>query len=267
MFYTYSELKGVLSRFGTRFNHNVLDKTCSGSSKSMIIGETDEGISAYCFRCGVNYLAHCPSSAIERSRRRTVVRVKRLTQEYRYAYPEGESDFLLWPREVRDWCLQYVNVRTLRDSSARWDWDMQRLWVPALTGGSPSRWSGRYFGDQDRPKYLSGRVPDYTYHDPFGTGEVIVITECILGALRMAQETRSRSYPLLGTGLGTPAAYRLSEIASKVIVWLDNDNTSVLKARRKLVRQLQALGLEVAVYRGTEDPKREVALKDTVEAF
>lgn len=253
----YLELKEVLDTYGRRFNHSNLDKTCSGSSNSMIIGETDDGISAYCFRCGVRYMATRPSSAAARYQRQKVVCVKKLTEGYRREYPEGEADFLLWPREARDWALQYVDVRTLRDSMARWDWHMHRLWFPVSLGSAPVRWSGRNFGDPDRPKYLSGRVPDYSYHDPFGSGEVTVVTECVLGALRIAQDTQCRAYPLLGTGLGKVAAYKLSQRASRVVVWLDNDNTQVLRARRKLTRQLQSLGLEVSVYRGPHDPKRD----------
>lgn len=254
---SYHEAKEILEEHGPRFDHSILDKHCTGSSKSALISEDDYGIRIHCFRCGVNFLAPRPSSGHLRLNKQTGVPVKDLTQGYRYVYPTGEQDFLQWPASVRDWALRYVNTRTLSTSMARWDWDMQRLWLPVLLEGRPVRWSGRNFGQPDRPKYLSGRVKDYAYHDSFGQDGPVCITECILGALRIVQDAQTRAYPLLGTGLTEIAAHRLAQETDRVIVWLDNDNSQVMRARRKLVRQLQGHNLQVAVYRGRFDPKRE----------
>ena len=261
----YTELVALMDEHRTgpgkaRFNHEILDKHCTGSSRSAILSETDDGISLHCFRCGVNYLALKPSCAAARSARQILVQAYQEVTGFKHAYPEGEADFLAWPLDVRNWALSSVNVKSLRGIMARWDWELRRLWLPVFLDGTPVRWTGRNFGDPDRPKYLSGRLPEYVYHDPVGSGRTVVLVEDILGAHRLAERLPVRAYPIMGTAVAPMGLLKLSERAEHGVVWLDNDNTQVLQARRKLVKQLKGYGMDVTVYRGDHDPKREPRL-------
>lgn len=140
-----------------------------------------------------------------------------------------------------------------------WDAERERLWVPVHLDGVPVKWNGRKFRTEG-PKYLTGAVPGYKYHDPIGSDRSVILTEDIVGAARLAQDLQTSAYPVLGVSLDFQAAQRLSRLAQHVVIWLDNDNALVLRARRKLAKLFDSLQCPFTVYRGLHDPKREPRL-------
>lgn len=147
----------------------------------------------------------------------------------------------------------------VRDSGMAWDQERERLWIPVFLDGVPVKWNGRKFRT-DGPKYLTGATPGYKYHDPIGSDRSVILTEDIVGATRLAHALETSAYPILGVSLDYQAAERLSRASEHVVIWLDNDNAQVMRARRKLVKLFESLAVPTTVYRGAEDPKREPRL-------
>lgn len=260
--YTYDDMASVLQgRTFMRLNHEQLDRTCVGRSNSSKLEVDEDAISFFCWRCGRHALYPHPGSARARLGQdsRPEVLEDLDDKKWKREWPGGSTDLLNWPPDVLAWATKVLDVAMVRDSGMAWDQDRERLWLPVCLDGVPVKWNGRKFRT-DGPKYLTGKVQDYRYHDAFGEDRSVILTEDIVGAMRLAHSLETRAYPILGVSIDYQSAQRLSEGSQHVVIWLDNDNAQVMKARRKLVKLFDSLGCSVTLYRGAFDPKREPRL-------
>jgi DNA primase len=108
--------------------------------------------------------------------------------------------------------------------------------------------------------YQKGRAPKYLAPTPkprdlcvrFGAGDVLVLTEDILSAMKVSRVTEA--WALMGTRVSDYQITRILESSRKVLTWLDPDPPGQVGAT-KIRAQLRAFGVPVRNVVSTRDPK------------
>ena len=105
-------------------------------------------------------------------------------------------------------------------------------------------------------KYLTKRYGDILYHWEPGSGDVVLVEDC-LSAYRLG-EAGYTGVALLGTALSKPLLLQLMAFhPDSITIWLDNDNTTVRQNSRKIRHTLDSYAVadSVRVLSNASDPK------------
>ena len=132
-----------------------------------------------------------------------------------------------------------------------WSDSYQRLIFPIYDAQSNLlAWQGRYFGELERPKWLSkGKIHELLYTQ--GDGETIILVEDIVSCLKLAK-ANVFSGCLFGSNPSTTMMNRFRVVANKFVFWLDDDKKveSV-----KFKRICDSMGIPTRCIFTTNDPK------------
>lgn len=240
---------------------------CCGAGKKLIVNHKPEGYSAYCFRCA-------DSGWVPKARPSLAERIKALNERrdidskaIRTIKPPMPAEFdpNEWPLEARVWLYKAgFDNDWIEDMGFYWNAPLKRVVMPVLSDlGKLVFWQARGF-DPALAKYLSPSLgadqckPIYKseIRDRITAGHikgVLCLTEDLLSANKVGQVVTGWS--LLGTKLSDHSIAEIGKFgASKVLVWLDPDEAGVT-ARRKIVPQLRAMGIDAKAVRADLDPK------------
>jgi hypothetical protein len=160
------------------------------------------------------------------------------------------------PRKAMQWLLSYgISKEEIAEYGIKWNPANEFL----VLIDQAKYWQARTF-DNKRPKYLSsGKKPLNIY----GQGEVIVIVEDILSAMKIARLRKQYcSAPVLGSSLGYDMENQIVGQYKTALIWLDRD-----KARNGLLiaRKLRQRGLTSRIIVTELDPKEYS--KEQIEIF
>ena len=130
-----------------------------------------------------------------------------------------------------------------------------RVIMPVYRGDSLVAVQARAIINGVRPKYLGqvgpGRRP--TFRDERQNSSTLVLTEDILSAVRVGKVTPAWS--LLGTNLMPSVVADIANSKYKEVkIWMDADQAGV-DARRKMLTQLQDVGVPTSLILTSKDPK------------
>ena len=251
-----------------RLNHSVLDRHCDGESRSMKVSvKSDGSLSWTCFRCQEHGVTMPSAVARRLAAEYAADEQEEDSREWRYELPAGQTHPKDWALAARDWLLRYVNVSTATRYGAVEAHG--RLWLPVHKDGHPVKWAGRRLYNGDSVKYLTGHAPGYRVHELVYPEHGVrhgpaVITEDIVSAWSIAEKLGLPALPLMSVSMSKwQSAFLYTELAKfgvhDVVVWLDNDNSSVNKAARRAVRDLRGYGLSVHRESELGDPKTVLA--------
>jgi DNA primase (bacterial type) len=163
----------------------------------------------------------------------------------------AEFDPSSWPLPARVWLYKAgLSNQRIIQLGFYWNPRMSRVVMPVLDGQRLLYWQARGF-DKDRPKYINPPIDKPLYKQ--GSGPVLVLTEDMLSAARVAEVTAAWS--ILGTSLLDDD--KINDIIGTglpVRVWLDPDGAG-LKGRRKIVPKLRSYGVDAVSIKTAKDPK------------
>ena len=233
------------------------------TTKDMIVSNSPQGLSAYCFRCGpVGYRPHGKQTLQERTEliERTRKYERELAAQPRPKLPDDYSIDI--PPQFTGWLDKAgITERLRRQYRIGWSHSLHRIIVPVYSrDGDLSYWQGRAVLPV-KPKYINPKVNkdglcfwagDHKQRD------VIVITEDILSAIRVSESLPAAS--LLGCKVSDRQALDIGEYR-RVFIWLDPDSAGI-KGAREARRKLNLL-TDTSIIQSYLDPKelsrREIA--------
>jgi len=236
-----------------------------GPGRKLLVEHKPNGYAAYCYRCGIpGWVPKAKPSLAERikalNKRRDID--SKAINSIKPPMP-AVFDPNDWPIEARVWLYKAgFDNDWIRDLGFYWHEGLSRVVMPVLNDlGALAFWQARGF-DAALAKYLSPSLgadqskPLYKA-EPFRPvdrqADVLCLTEDILSAARVGEVVTGWS--LLGTKLTALSEAEIAKFgASRVLVWLDPDEAGVT-ARRKIVPQLRAMGIDAKAVRADLDPK------------
>lgn len=111
-------------------------------------------------------------------------------------------------------------------------------------------WQGRYFGNEQRPKWLSkGKIHELVYVR--GSGDTVYLVEDIVSCLKLEKAGLS-SGCLFGSNPSVATLNRFKLVANKLVFWLDDDKKIESVKFRRLA---ETLGIPCGNLFTTNDPK------------
>lgn len=148
-----------------------------------------------------------------------------------------------------------LHIEDITEHGFGWSGKLQRVVMPVMRKGKLVAVQARSVS-QLRPKYLSqvtsGSRPVFKAGRCYGQKR-ITLTEDILSASRVGKVLQA--WALLGTNLMPSVIRQLAEEKTEVIyVWMDDDEAGI-NARRKILKQLGAVGLNAIPIISDRDPK------------
>lgn len=234
-----------------------LDHDCGGG-RTLIVANQERKWTAFCFRCDEAGVVDKPQESLSE---RIARRRKEQEQDDLIATLDGlptpiNTDIATWPREALVWLLKAsLGAPEIAELGAYWHAPTSRVVLPVVEDGELVYWQARdpfWTRASERPKYVNPEVNKERLVARYGSGSQIVLTEDILSAFRVGQETEGWS--LLGTNLTDGVLTRLLAERKPVAVWLDPDAAGK-RAASTISKRLSACGIPNRVIRSVRDPK------------
>lgn len=225
-----------------------------GEGRVLKVAHGDEGYTAWCFRCNdKGFIPHAAPSLSERLARLNQQRRADAAAGSDTALPEPrEPDPQAWPDAARVWLYKAgFSNDDIISIGAYWCPAIGRVVLPVVQDGRPVFWLARSI-DGRQPKYLAPIADRSRIVAKYGSGPVVVITEDILSAFRVARVTEAWS--ALGTSLPVPILNQLIEQRRPVVLMLDPDAGGD-KGTIRMLRPLRNAGVAVYAARPHRDPK------------
>lgn len=230
-----------------RTNHDC------GPGRTLLLSRDDDGLTAYCFRCGEPGFIKDERTLAERIAALAKARAADV-EVVRPELPEPrERDVQQWPKAARVWLYKAgLSNDAIERLGFYWHPVTQRVVMPVFENGELVYWQARSL-NPNVPKYINPTVERGTIAPRFGRGGAcIVLTEDILSAIKVGMV--NEAWSIMGTSLPDKIAVRLVNAARPVIVMLDPDDAG-RKGTAKIITQLRLLGLTAGSYLGRADPK------------
>lgn len=220
---------------GEQVRVNHVSSYCSGTSNSMTVKRTAEGIFAYCYRCGNTGATKEKTRSIARPK----ARVKNVT------LPHDISDEpMFWPARVKVWLMeQHIDLTSASGYGIMYSDSLRRVIIPVYqpTGGLVGYQARHIFPEDTGPKYYTVTSdPERMFHyAPYNRYSTVFVVEDFISMLRI------RSLGFGGTAiLGTTAsnvwlhAITNLPVDYNIVILLDWDNPTVIRKTIALQRKL-----------------------------
>lgn len=229
------------------------DHDCGGG-RTLTISRSEDGLSAYCFRCNDKGWEPAPPEPL-------AVRLARLTKQREQDAKVGGSAALPtpmvrewgeWPARYRLWLLKAgLCSADLPGLGAYYHPPSDRVVLPVFRGSQPVFWQARAV-DGRQPKYLAPPVDKHTVIPAYGSGPSVTLTEDLLSAYKVGKI--SEAWSMLGTSLNNNMLAALVQRGMLVNVWLDPDPAGQ-KGAAKVLAKLRATGVPCRNIISKVDPK------------
>lgn len=227
----------------------------------LLVSNNAEGYSAWCFRCNdQGFIPHPTPSLSERLAALGRARNAEVRASSSVALPEPRQyDFTHAggvPLSARVWLYKagFSNDDIIA-LGAYYHEPTQRVVLPVYRNGECVYWQARsceWVPGDPFAKYINPHVDKYSLSAKYGTGPVIVLTEDVLSAYRVARVTEAWS--IMGTALAPGALADLLAQRKPVVLMFDPD-AGGQKANTAAFKRLSLLGVPVHIARPSRDPK------------
>ncbi len=225
---------------------------CGHADNTLSLSNQGKKYYAHCFACKWSDVAD-PPPMTPRER----LELAKNAAAFEASPPTLPEDFTL-DMDIRG--VLWISKGGLHVDDARklgWGWSdkMRRVVMPVYENGSLVAIQARSVISGMKPKYLSqihsGPRPAFKAGTR-GKGS-LVLTEDMLSAARVSKVTDAWS--ILGTNLMDAVIVQIAASNYDDIgIWMDNDEAG-LNARRKMMKQLGAVGIEARLIKSDRDPK------------
>lgn len=237
-----------------------LEHDCGGG-RTLLVTHDSEGHHAWCFRCGEGDFVPAPTpslserlAALERARSAEVRASSSVAlpepRQYDFTHAGGV------PLAARVWLYKAgLSNDDIEAMGIYYHEPTQRVIMPVMRDGECIYWQGRdptWTRSSRRPKYINPPVDKYSLCAKYGSGPVIVLTEDMLSAYRVARVTEAWS--IMGTALAPGVLAELLQQRKPVVLMFDPD-AGGQKANSSVYRTLSMLGVPVRIARTERDPK------------
>lgn len=242
----YVELLG--SQGFMRVNHST--SYCSGSSKSLVIKRTDDGIiHVNCFRCG-GWGTHNGS----------VRKVLRTTESIKHSHrhlsipSDTAFSFAEWSPKAHAWISRYgITEAETKEHKIGYSDSLRRIVFPVFDSeGLAMMQTRRIYDDDPKPKYVTYKNRECIKIVPSPCSNVLCLTEDYLSAIKCGRFVDSM--PVFSTKLTTFQLSKIVQMYHKFIIFFDDDNHIVKKNQIQLLYKLQQFG-ECRLITGEKQPK------------
>ena len=230
-----------------RTNHDC------GPGRTLLLSRNEDGVSAYCFRCGEPGFIKDERTLQERIAALAKVREADAVATTPELPQPRITNVQLWPKEYRVWLYKAgLSNDAIERLGFYWHPVTQRVVMPVFDAGELVYWQARSL-NPNVPKYINPAVVRGTVVPRYGRGgPCIVLTEDILSAVKVGYV--NEAWSIMGTSLPDKVALQLVQAARPVLVMLDPDDAG-RKGTAKIIDQLRLLGLQVGTFMGRADPK------------
>lgn len=224
-----------------------------GDGNVMIVEHRHDCYRAHCFRC--NDDGYQPKQAS----------LHELAVAHReQAHADGQvrstatppvpvvTDLQEWTQPARLWLYRAgISPKDIARLGIYFHPPSKRVVLPVVQQGEVVYWTARAVEKGQQPKYLNPRVSADVI-PAYGTGDVVVLTEDILSAIKVGKVTEAWS--LLGTKCKPCIVMAAVQSGKPCVVWLDGDDAGRHGAS-KTVRALRAAGVSTVRINSERDPK------------
>ena len=202
--------------------------------------------SKYCFRCGYMETA----SGLQRLRGEdtgdtsSTDREITLPRDVDTAISERGRGFL------RDFALTEQDVK---NNMIMWSDYYKRLIFPYFSENGLVGWQGRYLGSGEKAKWFSqGDLKNVIHVVGNKLAKVVVLTEDIISAIKVAHNPHVCAMPLFGSHVSMSRMLQLKKKYGTIFIWLDKD---VQTKAVKYAANGRVLGMDVRNIITDNDPK------------
>ena len=231
-----------------RFNHKAPE--CQGHSASLAISLREDGLHATCYRCGSWYSEHLDSNMQHRP-----VRKKQLHKHTVVLPSDITTNLNEWPSYARILPSKYgLTEADLQRERIFYSPSEDRVIFTASQG-----FATKLVNPVDtRPKYLSYGNPDFWAIDTNMGGDLIIYEDkmsCVVGSKCLPSLNH---LAIFGTNLMDAQLCLVLTMLTrggKIFIWLDDDNSIVVKQQFKIKRKLELYGYDVKILHYS-DPKK-----------
>lgn len=233
----------VPERSSRRFPHHC------GDGRPLQISREGASIRAWCHRCSLSEVWRLEESLQDRLARLQAQGEgdRGIGQGLPHppTYPLSE-----WPLEARTWLWKAgLTEREILARGLYWHAPSDRVVIPYPGQGF---WIARAYQKGRAPKYLSQTPKPRDLCVRFGAGDVLVLAEDILSAVKLSRVTEA--WALLGIRVSDYQITRILQDGRPVVTWLDPDQAGQAGAT-KIRAQLRAFGVPVRNVVSLRDPK------------
>ena len=221
-----------------RVNHS--SSACDGDSQSLSIWRNDDdSIGAKCYRCGATGRTKSKPSMFRKHNE---------TKALQEIPKDVSSQFADMPPEV----ATYVNTKGISEAIAYhygigWSESAGGLVLPVHNEYHHDGFQVKYFDRKQRytTVHRGQRQLMFTHlcDGIEGLGTPVVIVEDLISAIRVVQAVpHLDAFALLGSELNDQGLAQLVKYHQKFIVWMDNDNDTVVSKAKQLYHRLSLFG-------------------------
>jgi len=172
--------------------------------------------------------------------------------------------YKLWVSAAKNWLNKYsISIEEIQEYGICYSPKLRRLLLPCHRLGKLTMVQARKLFDDDlsKIKYVSYVGSDVSYPrtflvDKHGTEAPLFIVEDVLSAIKCGRVANALA--LMTTNITNLDLLCIREELkpSKIIIWLDNDNATVLRAVKIIEAQLQkVIDCPIAICNIVSDPK------------
>lgn len=225
-----------------------------GPGTCMIVNHTEDGWSAYCFRCDDDGFVPAPRPTLQERQARRAAQQAAADEIEASPVPPMPADYDVagWPLAARVWLFKAaLFVSDIEALGIYYHAPTNRVVIPVFDDGQLVYWQARRI-EGDGPKYLNPVVERGAILPRYGSGDCIVLTEDILSAVRCGMA--AEGWSLMGVSLPQRTLTRIMQDGRPVIVWLDPDPAGQ-SAATDVMRTLQLTGIPCANIVSPKDPK------------
>lgn len=226
--------------------------------RSLLVSRDENGISAWCFRCGkVGWLPNPPETLEQKLARISRQRTGDATLPSGCALPYPPVyDIDQWPEGAKLWIYKAGLSRA--DAGALqlyWHAPSDRVVIPVLSAsdGGPTFYQARAYQKGRTPKYLGPTPKPPTLCASWGHAPNVCLTEDLLSAIKIGL-AGGEGWCLLGTRISDYLMGKLLARKCLVLVCLDPDPPGQ-KGAASIMRQLKAYDVPCRNVVMPKDPK------------
>lgn len=231
-----------------RTNHDC------GPGRTLLLSRNEDGVSAYCFRCGEPGFIKDERTLQERIAALAKVREADAVATTPELPQPRITNVQLWPKEYRVWLYKAgLSNDQIERLGFYWHEPTQRVVMPVFDADGLTYWQARSMNKYvakylNSPSGRAGVIPKYGVR----TELPLVLTEDILSAVKVGMVTEAWS--IMGTSIPDTLLLAIVEDGRDVILMLDPDEAGQA-GNRKAKNKLDLLGVNTTIIQPEKDPK------------
>lgn len=203
----------------------------------------DDG-SYYCFSCG-----YCKASS-------GLSKITQVQQVPRKPLSLPRDVTTTLSRDAEEFLGKYdITLTDISNNTILWSPWYERVIFPVLGAkGDLLAWQGRYLGTKENQAkwYSQGDLKSICHVLGNSKARVLVLTEDIISAIKVAHIPQVKTMPIFGSHISTQRLLQIKQLCDTICVWLDKDKE---KESLKFAKTAREFGIPAVSIITDKDPK------------